>query len=78
MLPAIEPTLAASATAHGHGLDYSIRIPAIDALIKVARNPPNSARMPKLARSDLRFGAMAPMPPSWIPIDEILAKPVSA
>jgi hypothetical protein len=45
------------------------------AVMSEARAPANMARSPSLARSGLRFGASAEMPPIWIPIDEKLAKP---
>ncbi len=54
------------------------RIPAMAALRSVAMKPTKSARSPILARSGRRSGAMAPMPPSWMPTEAKLAKPVSA
>ena len=41
-----------------------INIPAMAALISVARKPPSKAFEPKLARSERRLGAMAPIPPN--------------
>src|SRR5262245_48795980 len=38
-------------------------IPAMHADMKFARDPAATARNPSRARSDLRFGASAPMPP---------------
>ena len=37
--------------------------------------PASIAREPSLARSSRRDGAIAPMPPIWMPIDAKLAKP---
>src|SRR5690349_20876676 len=46
------------------------RIPAMAADRKLASVPASMARNPSRARSPLRFGASAPMPPIWIPTDE--------
>ena len=54
------------------------RNPAIVAVMKLARVPANIARSPSRARSCRRFGASAPMPPIWMPIELKLAKPQSA
>ena len=53
-------------------------MPAIAALIRLARNPAKTAFRPNLAISLLRSGAMPPSPPKRIPIEEKLAKPQSA
>src|SRR5947208_4807316 len=52
--------------------------PAIVAVMKLARVPANIARRPRRARSWRRFGASAPIPPIWMPIELKLAKPHSA
>src|SRR5262249_44361894 len=54
------------------------RMPAIAAFTNVAGKPTNSARPPSRARSWRRSGAIAPMPPSWMPTEAKLAKPVRA
>ena len=46
--------------------------------MKVATEPPSTARMPNRARSWRRSGARPPMPPIWIAIELKLAKPHSA
>ena len=53
-------------------------IPAIQADMKLARVPAATAFMPKRARSDLRLGARAPMPPIWMAMELKLAKPQRA
>ena len=53
-------------------------MPAIAAFKSVATKPTNRALAPSFAKSPLRSGAIAPMPPNWIPIEEKLAKPVKA
>ncbi len=52
--------------------------PAMVAVWKQARVPAIIARRPSLARSALRSGAMPPMPPIWMAMEEKLAKPHSA
>src|SRR5262249_2422896 len=52
--------------------------PAMDALSSVAVKPTKSARIPRRARSCRRSGAIAPIPPSWMPTEAKLAKPVRA
>src|SRR5690606_35434237 len=52
--------------------------PAMVAVMKVAMEPPSTARRPKRARSWRRSGARPPMPPIWIAIELKLAKPHSA
>ncbi len=54
------------------------RIPAMAADRKLASVPASMARKPSRARSALRLGASAPMPPIWMPTEEKLAKPASA
>ena len=61
----------------GHYLRW-ISTPAMVAVIRVAIEPPSTARMPKRARSPRRSGARLPMPPIWIAIEAKLAKPHSA
>ena len=39
---------------------------------------PAARASPSRARSPRRFGAMPPMPPSWMPIEAMFANPVSA
>src|SRR5438309_4652622 len=46
--------------------------------IKFAKVPTNIAFSPRRARSDLRDGASAPIPPIWMAIELRLAKPQSA
>ena len=53
-------------------------IPAIVAERKFASVPASMARKPSRARSPLRSGASAPMPPIWMPTELKLAKPASA
>ncbi len=60
------------------GGSQGIRMPAIVAVSQEAIAPPNIALSPTLARSDLRPGATAAMPPIWMPIEEKLANPQSA
>src|SRR5262249_28599408 len=52
--------------------------PAIVAVIQHANAPPTIARKASLARSVLRSGTSAEMPPIWMPIDAKLAKPHNA
>lgn len=54
------------------------KTPAMQAVSQEAMAPPIIALRPRAARSCRREGAMAEIPPIWIPIDEKLAKPVSA
>ena len=51
---------------------------AIEALIRLAIVPASMARTPSLARSFLRSGTSAPMPPICMPIDPRFAKPHKA
>ena len=60
--------------AHGPGR-YRMSSPAMVAVWKQASEPATMARRPSCARSDLRSGASAPMPPIWIAIEEKLEKP---
>ena len=53
-------------------------MPAIEADIKFAIVPASMARIPSRASSPFLFGASAPMPPIWIPIELRFAKPQSA
>ena len=53
-------------------------MPAIVAVVHDAMAPPIIALKPTLARSLLRPGAIAEIPPIWMPIEEKLAKPHSA
>src|SRR5262249_55670760 len=53
-------------------------IPAMHADMKFPRVPAAPAFKPSRARSDLRFGASAPMPPIWIAIELRFAKPQRA
>ena len=53
-------------------------MPAIDADIRFAIVPASIARMPSRASSPFLFGASAPMPPIWIPMELRFAKPQSA
>ena len=54
------------------------KIPVIQAVIKQAIEPAIKALIPNLAKSDWREGAIALMPPIWIPIEPILEKPQRA
>src|SRR5207248_6340725 len=54
------------------------RIPASVADRKLASVPAIMARKPSRARSCLRSGTRAPMPPIWMPTELIFAKPHSA
>jgi len=60
---------------HPTSSDSHRSIPAIVAVSQEASAPPSIALSPIRASSDLRPGATAEIPPSWIPIDEKLAKP---
>src|SRR5881394_4133785 len=60
------------------GLPGHNRMPARVAERKLASVPAIMARKPRRARSCLRSGASAPMPPIWMPIELRLAKPHSA
>ena len=62
----------------GRGGPVYISIPAMAAVMNAASVPPTMARSPRRARSSLRSGAIPPIPPSWIAIDEKLANPDSA
>src|SRR5436190_464282 len=53
-------------------------IPAMQADIKLAMVPAATAFNPRRATSDLRVGAKAPMPPTWMATELRLAKPQSA
>src|SRR5215471_10243723 len=53
-------------------------IPAMHADMKLAMVPASIAFRPSRARSDLRVGASAPIPPTWIAIELKLAKPQRA
>ena len=53
-------------------------MPAMQADIKFARVPTIMALRPRRARSDLRLGASAPMPPICMPTEPRLAKPQRA
>ena len=53
-------------------------IPAIQAVIQQAIAPPSMARKPSFAKSPRRSGAMPPIPPNWMPIDEKFEKPHKA
>src|SRR5882672_12795006 len=53
-------------------------MPASVAERKLASVPAIIARKPSLARSCLRLGASAPMPPIWMPTELRFAKPHSA
>lgn len=55
-----------------------MNIPAIDALISEASVPAATARSPKRAVTERRFGAIAPRPPSKIAIELKLANPHNA
>ena len=46
--------------------------------MKLAIVPAATARSPSRARSDLRLGASAPMPPIWMAMELKLANPHSA
>ena len=48
------------------------------AVMKVAMEPPSTARKPNRAKSARRYGARPPMPPIWIAIELKLAKPHNA
>lgn len=58
-------------------LVYPKSTPTIVAEISEATIPPNSALIPKAANCDFCVGAKAPIPPIWMPIDAMLAKPAS-
>src|SRR3954463_701222 len=66
----------------GRGLRRALlhynKMPASVADRKLASVPAIIARKPRRARSCLRSGARAPMPPIWIPTELRLAKPHSA
>ena len=51
------------------------RIPAMQAVMNVAREPDRMQRMPKLATSARRSGAMPPIPPNKIAREPKVAKP---
>ncbi len=53
-------------------------MPAMQADMKFAMVPAATAFKPMRARSDLRLGASAPMPPIWMAMELRLAKPHSA
>ncbi len=53
-------------------------MPAMQADMKFAMVPAATAFRPMRARSDLRLGASAPMPPIWIAMELRFAKPHSA
>src|SRR5262249_59310962 len=67
-----------SGLAHMFVVAHYRRKPAMVAVMKLASVPANIARSPRRARSWRRFGASAPIPPIWIPIELKLAKPQSA
>ena len=46
--------------------------------MKFARVPAATARSPSRARSDFRDGTSAPIPPTWIAMDEKFANPHNA
>ena len=54
------------------------KIPAMQAVMKAAKVPPNIARSPRRAKSARLSGAMPPIPPNWIPMELKFAKPESA
>ena len=54
------------------------KIEAIEALIKVAKNPPRSATGPNLAKSCRLDGASPPIPPNRMATEPRFAKPVRA
>src|SRR6185503_10897464 len=58
--------------------DTHNRMPASVAERKLARVPAIIARRPSRARSCLRSGASAPMPPIWMPTELRLANPHNA
>ena len=60
------------------GLPAHRIIPATVAVMNAAIDPAIMARRPNRDRSCLREGAMPPMPPSWIAIEEKFANPESA
>ncbi len=64
-------SMKAAAIAHS-------KIPAIQADMKFAIVPAATARSPRRARSDLRLGANAPIPPTCMAIELKLAKPHNA
>ena len=49
----------------------------MQALTSVAAKPASSARPPSAAMSPRRPGAIPPMPPIWMPMEAMLAKPAS-
>ena len=55
--------------------NYYNNIPAMQADMKFAMDPAITAFNPKRARSDLRLGASAPIPPIWIAMELKLANP---
>jgi hypothetical protein len=70
-----------------HGIDpgalplratHQTIIPATVAVMKAAMEPPIMALSPSLARSCFRFGAIPPIPPIWMAMEEKLAKPERA
>lgn len=54
------------------------KLPARQAVISVVTDPASNALITRLARSDLRVGAIAPIPPSCTPTELRLANPQSA
>ena len=57
---------------------HQTSIPAIQADMKLAMVPAATALRPRRAKSDLRVGASAPMPPIWIAIELKFANPHKA
>ena len=61
-----------------HRFVHYNNMPAMQADMKFAMVPAATAFNPMRARSDLRLGASAPMPPIWIAMELRLANPHSA
>ena len=57
---------------------HPTNIPAIVAVSQEASAPPIMALIPNFAKSDLRSGAIAPIPPIWMAIELKLANPHKA
>ncbi len=75
---AFQPTCVADLAGVPRPNSGQARTPAMQAVVQEARAPANRARRASLARSFRRSGAIAPMPPSWMPTDAKFANPHSA
>ena len=59
-------------------VDVAVALPAMHAVRKSAMIPAIMALTTIWAMADFFLGAMAPSPPSWMPIELMLANPHSA